>query len=219
VPTSPGLWATWLPFALPQAWPFAWWVAIVVDHFSRRAMGVAVFEKQPTSVQVRTFLGRLYGRSKPKYIVCDKGSQFCCDGFTVWCKRRGVKPRFGAIGKYGSIAVLERFVRTLKEECTRRIVVPLRREGMRRELVLHSAWYNEHWPHEYLGGRTPNEVYYDRQAASLAARVEPRAAWPAKSSCAAPCAAIRGMPGQMVRLVVEYHAGRKHLPVVMLAAA
>ena len=27
-------------------------------------------------------------------------------------KRKGVKPRFGAVGKYGSIAVVERFIRT-----------------------------------------------------------------------------------------------------------
>ena len=82
VPTSAGLWASWLPLALPQAWPFAWWVVVVIDHYSRRAMGVAVFGKQPTSLQVRMFLGRIYAKGKPKYIVCDKGSQFWRDG--VW---------------------------------------------------------------------------------------------------------------------------------------
>jgi hypothetical protein len=53
----------------------------------------------------------------------------------AWCKRKGIRPRFGAVGKYGSIAVVERFIRTLKDECTRRIVVPLRRCDMRRELT------------------------------------------------------------------------------------
>ncbi|OQB85564.1 MAG: Integrase core domain protein [Planctomycetes bacterium ADurb.Bin126] len=219
VPTSAGLWASWLPLALPQTWPFAWWVAVVIDHFSRRAMGVAVFKKQPTSVEVRTFLGRLYAKTKPKYIVCDKGSQFWCEGFKAWCKRRGIRPRFGAIGRYGSIAVLERFVRTLKEECTRRILVPLRRDDLRRELVFYFEWYNEYRPHEYIGGETPNEVYYGRRAASMATRVEPRAAWPAAAPCAAPRVPIRGAPGQRMRLVFEYHAGRKHLPIVKLAAA
>jgi len=123
-----------MPFALPQRWPFCWWVAVVIDHFSRRAMGVTVFNKQPTAVQVRTFLGRLYAKAKPKYIICDKGPQFWCDGFKAWCKRKHIRPRFGAIGKYGSIAVIERFIRTLKDEGTRRIVVPLRRRDMRTEL-------------------------------------------------------------------------------------
>ena len=137
VPASPGLWASWLPFALPQAWPFCWWVALVIDHFSRRAMGVAVFKKQPTSVQIRSFLGRLYTKAKPRYILCDKGSQFWWEGFKAWCKRVGIKPRFGAVGRYGSIAVIERFLRTVKEECTRRTMVPLRRDAMRKELTSH----------------------------------------------------------------------------------
>jgi len=37
------------------------------------------------------------------------------------------------VGKYGSISVLERFIRTLKDEGLRRIVVPLRREVLRRD--------------------------------------------------------------------------------------
>jgi hypothetical protein len=51
-PTSLGFWVPWLPFSLPQCWPFCWWVAVVVDHFSRRAMGVTAFKNQPTSEAV-----------------------------------------------------------------------------------------------------------------------------------------------------------------------
>ena len=198
---------------------FAWWVAVVIDHFSRRAMGVAVFDKQPSSIQVRMFLGRLYGKGKPRYIVCDKGPQFWCEGFKAWCKRRGIRPRFGAVGQYGSIAVLERFVRTLKTECTWQVIVPFRRRDMHKELLCHLDWYNEHRPHDHLQGRTPDEVYYDHPAAALAARFEPRAGRSAAASCAAPRVPARGAPGQELRLVVDYHAGRKHLPIVKLVAA
>ena len=218
VPTSLGMWTAWTPFALPQTWPFCWWVAVVIDHFSRRAMGAAVFMKQPTSIQVRIFLGRLYAKAKPKpkYVICDKGSQFWCRGFKVWCKRKGIRPRFGAVGKYGSIAVIERFIRTLKDECTRRIAVPVRRRDMRRELICHLDWYNEHRPHDYLDGRTPNEVYHDRPAANETPRIEVRPYWPPGASCAAPAAPVAGKVGQKVELVVSYHAGRKYLPVIRL---
>jgi len=57
VPTAAGFCATWLPFALPQCWPFCWWVAVAIDYFSRRVMGIAVFAKQPTSAAARAFLG------------------------------------------------------------------------------------------------------------------------------------------------------------------
>jgi transposase InsO family protein len=52
----------------------------------------------------------------PKYIVCDRGSQFWNDGFKRWCKRKGVKPRFGAVGKHGSISVVERVILTINRE-------------------------------------------------------------------------------------------------------
>jgi hypothetical protein len=48
----------WLPFALPQRWPFCWWLAVVVDHFSRRVMGIAIFRKQPDSQKVIGFLAK-----------------------------------------------------------------------------------------------------------------------------------------------------------------
>jgi len=43
VPTGAGFWAPWLPFAPPQCWPFCWWPAVVIDHYSRRAMGFSAF--------------------------------------------------------------------------------------------------------------------------------------------------------------------------------
>jgi len=211
-----GFWVPWLPFALPQSWPFCWWLAVVVDHFSRGVMGVALFKKQPTSVQVRTFLGRLCAKARPKYIICDKGSQFRCAGFKSWCKRKAIRPRFGAVGKYGSIAVIERFIRTPKEECTCRIAVPLRRNDVRRELALHLAWYNELRPHEYLDGRTPNDAYHGRPPADEAPRMEVSPHRPRGASCAAPTAAIDGEPGQKVLLAVSYHAGRKQLALIQL---
>ena len=88
VPTAAGLCTTWLPFALPQSWPFCWWVAVAIDHFSRRVMGFAVVTKQPNSVAVRAFLGRAIAKAGtvPKYLVCDRGPQFDCEGFRHWCK-------------------------------------------------------------------------------------------------------------------------------------
>jgi transposase InsO family protein len=121
VPTLAGFWASWVPFALPQCWPFCWWVAVVIDHFSRRALGIAVFAQQPTSEQVRHFLGQLMAKvgAVPKYLVTDAGVQFTAAGFKAWCRRRGIRHRQGAVGQRGSIAVVERFIGSLKRNCTR----------------------------------------------------------------------------------------------------
>jgi hypothetical protein len=78
VPTAMGLWCTWLPWAMPQRWPFCWWLAVAVDHFSRRAMGFTVFEQQPTSAAVGTLLGRTTSTapSCPRHLITDHARQF-----------------------------------------------------------------------------------------------------------------------------------------------
>ena len=113
VPTGSGFWVPWVSFALPQSWPFCWWVGVVIDHFSRAVVGFAVFHERPTSGDIQGVVERAirhvgYG---PRYIITDKGRQFWCDAFKGWCQRRSIRPRFGAVGKQGSIAAVERFIR------------------------------------------------------------------------------------------------------------
>lgn len=57
VPTGAGLWCSWLPFDLPQQWPFCHWVAVVTDHSSCRAMGVGIFADRPSCTRCMRFLG------------------------------------------------------------------------------------------------------------------------------------------------------------------
>ena len=221
VPASFGFWVSWFPFSLPQRWPFCWWVAVTVDHYSRRIVGFAVFNQQPTSVAVRTFLGRAIWKASvaPRHLITDQGKQFRDMAFGQWCGRRGIRQRFGAVGKYGSIAIVERLIRTIKSECTRKLLIPYRRERFRRELSLFVNWYNGDRPSEALDGRTPNEIYQGLAPACLAPRFEPRRHWPRGSPCAAPRTGIRGRRGVRLDLAVSYSAGRKHLPIVKLKRA
>jgi transposase InsO family protein len=221
VPTG-GFSTSWMPFSLPQCWPFCHWVAIVIDHCSRRVMGATAFKRQPSSEAVRAFLGRSIARAgkAPKYIVCDRGKQFDCKGFRNWCRRRGIQPpRYGAIGKHGSIAVVERLILTAKTILCRLPLLPYRRKTFRLELKVIVDWYNSHRPHSYLGGRTPNEVYRGQYPANRRPRFEPRARWPRGSPCAKPWAPMKGKPGVKLVLEVTHHAGRKHLPIVGLKRA
>ena len=160
VPIVSGFWTSWLPFALPQVWPFCWWVTVAVDHFSRRVMGVGIWKATPTSVHIRHLLGRTMAQTgqTPKYLICDKARQFWNDGFKRWCKRKGIRPRFGAVGQHGSIAIVERLIRTVKD-IFRGVHVPFQHDAMRQELRFVAEWYKEHRPHSALAGRTPEEVY------------------------------------------------------------
>ncbi|MBZ5637308.1 MAG: DDE-type integrase/transposase/recombinase [Acidobacteriia bacterium] len=222
VPTSLGFWVSWMPLAFPQRWPFCWWVAVAVDHFSRRVAGVAVFKGPPTAAAVMKFLDRTLKKkgSTPRHLITDQGVQFLAAEFRAWCRRRGIAQRFGAIGKYGSLAVIERFIRTMKTECTRRLhVVPYRPAAIRRELALYVDWYNAERPHSRLAGRTPDEIYFGKFPISWRPRFEPRTRWPRRSPCAMPHALVRGRPGTVVELDVAYRAGRRHLPIISLKRA
>ena len=221
VPTSAGFWASWLPFALPQCWPFCWWVAVVIDHYSRRIMGVTTFKNSPTSVSVQHFLEHVIDNAgaTSKYLICDKGQQFWCDAFKHWCDRHNIKPRFGAVGQHGSIALIERFILSFKNECTRVIFVSPHRNAFRQELTLFSQWYNQGRSHSALDGKTPHEVYHDLLPACERPRFEPRARWPRSAPCASPHTPVADHCGARVRLDVRYHSGRKHLPIVALRRA
>jgi transposase InsO family protein len=221
IPTRLGFWVPWLPGALPQEWPVCWWIAVVVDHFSRRVQGFTVFATKPDARALCSFLGRTIRNAgaAPRHLISDKESMFTSNAFRGTCRRRGIRLRYGAVGKHGSVAIIERFIRSMKNECTRRIVVPLRRERAHEEIAIYVAWFNAHRPHAALGARTPNEVCRGSPPASEQPRLELRPRWPSGSRCAAPQApADRDRPHD-VRLEVRFLGRRRHLPIVSLRRA
>ncbi len=218
IPTSSEFWTPWSPFSLPQQWPFCWWVGVVLDHCSRSVLGTIVFKENPSAAAPQSLLNRTIkrGGAKPKYLICDKGKQFWCKSFKNWCEQKGIGPRFGAVGKKGSIAVIERFIGSLKSECMDVILAPIREEAFRRELALFSDWYNRHRPHSALRGQTPTEIHHRMKLAGQRFRFEPRARWPVGASCKAPASGERGAT---FRLEVSHYSGRRHLPIVALKQA
>ncbi len=218
VPTHCGFWLPWFPFASLQCWPFCFWVAAVVDHYSRKAVTHGVFRKPPSARQVTDWLDvaiQVAGRA-PKYIISDQGSQFR-EEYRDWCHACGIKPRFGSIGQHRSIATIERFFLSLKNECTRRILVPLRIDAFQAELTAYFRWYNDARPHQSLGAWTPNEVYAD-----IAVRDGPR--FETRSRLKTPSTnsdAIPFEPERVTRLELQvtHFEGRLHLPIVAVKRA
>ena len=219
-----GLWAPWLPFALPQRWPFCWWVAAVVprrglpwvvDHFSRAVVVAEVFRHEPDSAETRVLLQRAIGVAgrAPKYIITDRGTQFR-ERYRRWCADRGIRPRFGAIGKKGSIAVIERFWRSLKDECFRFVGVPLALPVMRGRLADYVRWYNEERPHQTLRGATPAERLAKRKPRIERSGFETRVAMLARAP-----PGDRRKPAERLRLIVRSDKGGPHLPTVRLRKA
>jgi hypothetical protein len=99
------------------------------------------------------------------------------------------------------------------------ITIPEDQTEFEREVDLAIAWYNEHRPHETLGGKTPNEVHFSRPAANEQPRIEPRRSWPRGSPCAKPHVGIEGDPGASVIVEIDGHESRRHLPVIRIRPA
>ena len=221
-PTAVGFWVSWTPGSLLQVWPFCWWFALVIDHYSRRCMGFAIFKRMPTSLQVRQFLDRTIKKSgaTPKHLVCDQGTQFTDKQFKKWCKNKlGRKPRYGAVGEHGSIAVIERFIRTLKDTYLRKILIPYNTKQMRSEMTVVIQWYNRHRPHETLDGATPIERYENSTPSNQSPRYEPRRKWQRKSRCAKPIVSFKGRQGVKLELVISFMDDHGKLPVIELRKA
>ena len=215
IPTAAGFWVPWVPFSLPIVWPFAWTVAVILDHFSRTVVASAVYPRQPTARQICALLERAarHAGRPPRHLVTDRGAQFRED-YLAWCARRRVQPRFGAVGKKGSIAIVERFIRSMKDECFRCISVPLEHRAVCRELDAYAAWYNEVRPHSALAGATPSDRLARRGLARDSPAIETRSRHPLRRGTR-PTRRLHGA----LALVVDRMQRRSHLPIVSLREA
>jgi hypothetical protein len=132
----------------------------------------------------------------------------CFEDLSRHSSRRAVDP--------GSIAVLERFWRTMKQAGTRPILVPYSAELFQKELDVFVRWYNELRPHSTLGGRTPQEVYMGIEHPAALTRIEPRARYPISDVEGASGAVVRVRHVELATLRFE---GRRHLPAPVLRIA
>jgi hypothetical protein len=138
----------------------------------------------------------------PTHIISDQGGQFR-EEYRAWCRKVGAKPRFGAVGSSASIALIERFWRSMKDECFRVVHVPSGIHAMRPELDAYVTWYNEHRPHQSLRGLTPKQRLDGTEL-------------PARGKGGGK---PRGEPRAPPVLVVTKFRGRAHLPIVELRDA
>ncbi|MBI2373217.1 MAG: DDE-type integrase/transposase/recombinase [Deltaproteobacteria bacterium] len=154
VPTAAGFWLPWFPNAMRQCWPFCWWVAIVVDVYSRKVMGFSAFGAQPNAVEVCSFLDDVStaAAAQPKYLVQDRGGQFTSAEYAAWCEKKGIVRRFSASYSFAATAIIERLNRTFKDEHTRPSITPLRRDEARARWSRYFDWYNDPCESALRGG-------------------------------------------------------------------
>ena len=142
-------------------WPIQ--VLVAIDHFSRKVVCVAPLEGPNAGWIVEALEQAMRKHGAPKHIISDQASVFIGDVFAELLKQWNIKPRFGAVGKHGSIAVTERVIKTLKYEWLKR--VPLIKGFDHLALLCNEfeSWYNAWRPHMTLEGLRPDDFCYDRK--------------------------------------------------------
>ncbi len=125
-----------------------------------------IFTKEPSGDQMAELVQCAAAKQgAPKHFVSDQGSQFTSASFRESLIRLGIKQRFGAVGVVGSIAIIERFWRTLKEVLRLKLRPPLTALALHRGIETGLHYYAYLKPHQGLGGATPVEMYYGKTPA------------------------------------------------------
>jgi transposase InsO family protein len=150
-------------------------VGVVFDAFSRMPLSARVFTKEPSAAEIARFVsGTAKRHGRPAHFISDQARCFKGQVFRRKLWRLGVKQRFGAVGKKGSIALIERLWRTLKDTLGLRLLRPLVAEDLAAKIEVGLVHYAHFRPHQGLGGATPAEMYFGRTPSHLSAIPPPR---------------------------------------------
>ena len=140
---------------------------MAIDHFSRKVVCVVPLEG-PNAGWIIEALGQAMQKHRaPKHIISDQAGVFVGDAFAELLKQWNIKPRFGAIGKHGLIAVTERVIKTLKYEWLKRVPLIKGFDHLMLLCTEFENWYNAWRPHMTLEGLRPDDLYYNRKPEKL----------------------------------------------------
>jgi len=134
-------------------------ILIAIDHYSRMVVAVSPLEG-PNSGWIIDALEQAFERfGAPRHMIMNHDPVFTGGAFAELLDKWNVKPRFGAIGMHGSIAVTERVIKSLKYEWLKRVPVIRGFDHLTRLCDEFVEWHNEWRPHMTLDGARPDDVY------------------------------------------------------------
>jgi transposase InsO family protein len=123
-------------------------------------IATGVHPTEPTAAWICALVSRAIrdANATPVHFISDRGPQFTALAFKRLLRRRGIKHRYGAIGRHGSIAIIERFWRTLKREALDSTSSWLTVEALAEMVSRYADWFTRIRPHQGLQGRAPVDV-------------------------------------------------------------
>lgn len=153
------VWATDITY-IPMARGFVYLVAIV-DWFSRRVLALRVSISLNVVFSIEALEEALTRHGRPAIFNSDQGSQFTSVAFTAVLRREKIAISMDGKGCWRDNVFVERLGRSVKYEevyLHAYASVPEARASIGRYI----GFYNAVRPHSALGGRTPDQIYFEQ---------------------------------------------------------
>ncbi len=153
------------------------YVAAVLDGFSRKLLELRVFRDAPTSMNIWRLVKTCIAEfGAPRFLVTDHGCQFRA-WFRRLVEKRGIALAKGRKRSCQFNGKVERFFKTLRV-WQRFTLFAWKLDWIQRRLDIFQDWYNCHRPMWIHASRTPDEVYKSvpKPKSLLARRCDPQIA-------------------------------------------
>jgi putative transposase len=132
-----------------------WYVAAILDLFSRLVIGWAMDLRNDEQLVRRAFEMALLRRSPPTEMLLhsDQGSPYTSTGYLSRLRELGIVVSMSRTGNCSDNAVMESFFRSLKGECVERSTFQNRQEARQAIFEYIECFYNRvrrHWTLQYM---------------------------------------------------------------------
>lgn len=133
------------------------YVAVVLDLFSRRAVGWSMQESMTSQLVADALMMAVWRRGKPMTLLhhSDQGSQYTSEHFQGLLKDQGITCSMSRAGEVWDNSVMESFFSSLKTERTSRKVYRSRTDARSDVFDYIERFYNQTRRHSTLGYVSP----------------------------------------------------------------
>lgn len=150
-------WGTDITYLWIQAgW---WYLAVVIGLFSRQVVGWALPPPMKTDWVLEALRKAFWARKPDKGLLphSDLGSQYTKDDYQQALKQFGMTCSMSRKANCLDIAVVERFFRRLKCECTHHYQFKNHHQAQQVVIVYLVMFYHSNCLHSYLGYQSPRQ--------------------------------------------------------------
>ncbi len=145
------------------------YLAVVIDLFSRQVMGWALKPHLRTDLVLEALRMAYRARNPDKGLIhhSDRGSQYASDAYQQALNQLGMICSMSRKGNCWDNAVVERFFRSLKSECSDHYWFENHKQAQQTVMDYITLFYNSNRLHSYLGYQSPMQFekqYFDKAA-------------------------------------------------------